>query len=118
VSRGILVAMSELHVWTVDNEEWVVAESAVDACAVYCAHSGDEPLAEDSDGEDFDGTHPNHWTEVPDDHVIKWGEECDETHKEGVPCPRGCDDAFLIHRTPTCAEMVAESGRGYLGSAG
>jgi len=103
-----------LHVWTADKEEWVVAESAEDACAVYCAHLGCEPAteAEDSDW----GTHPDAWTVLPDDDVIPCGEECPET-PHVKPCPRQCDDDFIIHTRLSCAEYVAQRGRSYLFSS-
>lgn len=110
--------MGTLHVWTADDEEWVVAESAEDACAVYCAHLGSEPDTS-TDGDDAEwGTHPEHWTELADDHVMKWVEECQaDAHREGVECPSKCDDGFVIRSTLTCAEHVAKNGRGYLGSS-
>lgn len=117
----------ELHVWTADKEEWVVAATALDARDVYCAHLGSPPdESSEPGGADF-GTHAADWSELPDDQVLKIRNECDETHalddedadepKKTVPCPRGCDDEFIIHHAKTCAEWVSDTGRGYLCSA-
>jgi hypothetical protein len=109
----------QLHVWTADKEEWVIAASAEDACRVYCEHIG-HPLSEidpaSSDDVDW-GTHPAHWSQLPDDEVLKFAEECPEAHKKGVACPRPCDENQIIHTRLTCAEHVAKNGRCYLGSA-
>jgi len=107
---------NNLHVWTADDEEWVVATSPEDACAVYCAFIGCEP-SKVTDPDDLDGTHPSDWTQVPDDKVFKLAEECPEHHPKGVACPRACGDDHMIRLHITCAEHVARSGRGYLGSA-
>jgi hypothetical protein len=108
-------AKKPLHVWTADSEEWVVAESAEDACAVYCEQIG-SPRSQDPDDLDF-GTHPDHWTQLSDDSKLKWLDECERPHKEGVACTQeGCVDGF-IRSEHTCAEHVLENGRGYLGSA-
>lgn len=104
-----------LHVWTADDEEWVVAESAKDACAVYRDHVGGEE-AHDANSADH-GMHPDHWTELPDDRTLRFSEECPEIHKDGSPCPRACSEHFLIHTKMTCGEHVASAGRSYLGSA-
>jgi len=106
-----------LHVWSADDEEWVVAESAEDAARIYCALIGVAPDWS-GDGEDSGwGTYPHHWSQLPDDKRLKWGEECAEHHKEGVSCPNACDDGFIIRTNDTCAEHVAKHGRGYMGSA-
>lgn len=106
--------MSYLRVWTAEEEEWVIAESAIDACFLYCEAIGYEPAkeAEDSDW----GTHPEQWTALPNDRVLRWSEECSEIHTNGMLCPRQCDD-FFIRTKLTCKQHVAKSGRGYLGSA-
>ena len=54
---------------------------------------------------------------MPDDKVFKLAEECPEHHPKGVACPRACGDDHMIRLHITCAEHVARSGRGYLGSA-
>jgi hypothetical protein len=110
-------AGSALHVWTADSKEWVVARSAEDACLVYCAQMGHQP-AKEAKGADW-GTHPDHWSVLADAHVLKWREECPEKHSTAAArehCPRGCDGNLLITRL-TCAELIAKSGRSYLGSA-
>lgn len=114
----IEITMDTLHVWTADDEEFVVAASAEDACAVYCEHAELERDTSE-DGEDSDwGTRPEHWTELADDHVIPIGEECQEpSHVDGAVCPKGCDDQFILRSTPTCAELIAANGRGYLWSS-
>lgn len=77
-----------LHVFTADNEEWVVAASPEDAAVVY-ASIGADPL------EDVE------WTQLPDDKPLTlFGYEVDEEEK----------------RTMTCAEWVTRLGRCYLGS--
>lgn len=104
-----------LHVWTADDEEWVVAESAQDACAVYCEHIGCEP-SKNADSGDH-GTHPDHWSVLADDRPLKWAEECPEHHKPGHVCPRQCDPDHWIRTRLPCAEHVRRAGRSYLGSA-
>ena len=108
-----------LMMFTADDEEWVIAESPADAVDIYCAHIG-APCAPAAPGSDPDkcnpGTHIEHWTPLPDDKALTLVAECPETHKADVPCPRGCDDNFLIRTKKTCAEWC-EQGRGHWGSA-
>jgi hypothetical protein len=102
-----------LHVWTADDEEWVIAESAQDACAVYCAHIGCEPSATvDSDW----GTHPEHWSQMADDEVLRLQDECPEHHRPGVGCAR-CNSTGILRTALSCAQHVARAGRSYVGSA-
>ena len=108
-------ATKAMHVWTADSEEWVVAESATDACAVYCAFIGCNPSTSVDDA-DW-GTHPDHWSELPDDKILKWAEECPEMHKKGESCSLGCDGEMMLRTSMTCGEHVARTGRSYLGSA-
>ena len=115
--RAAVVAWQQLHVWTADDEEWVVAYSADDACTVYCVDQiGCERATGEADRADH-GTHPGHWTLLADDKVLPFAEECPEHHKAGVECPKKCDDGNMIRTRKTCAEHVTENGRGYLGSA-
>jgi hypothetical protein len=105
---------NKLHVWTADREEWVVAESATDACAVYCAHVGCEP-SENAAEADW-GTHPDHWTPLPDDEPLRIGDECPECHKIGVGCVR-CNNTGVIRTVLACEQYVQRAGRSYIGSA-
>jgi hypothetical protein len=105
-----------LHVWTADSEEWVVAYSADDACTIYCVDTiGCERATGDADAADH-GTHVEHWTQLADDKVLPFAEECQEHHKAGLECPKKCDEG-VIRTRKTCAEHARENGRGYLGSA-
>jgi hypothetical protein len=87
--------MSELHVFTASEEEWVIAASSEDACAVYCATIGCEPSKAADDG----GTHPDDWEALPDDKSLT----------------RRDDDGG--RQTMTCGEWARLEGRGYWGSA-
>lgn len=83
-----------LKVYTAEGEEWVVAESAKDAAAVYEAHIG-EPLT-------FGDGELGEWAECPPDKPFtvtdtNWDPPLKETH--------------------TFAEWAAIKGRGYLASA-
>lgn len=90
--------MSELHVYTASEEEWVVAASPVDARDVYCAHIGCEPDEAPDQGTAYGGTHTDDWEALPDEQTLKIYDD-ETTHSK------------------TCAGWVREHGRGYLCSA-
>lgn len=106
----------ELHVFTADREEWVIAYSPEDARDVYCDHIGCAAVEDSAHAADW-GTHASHWEPCPDDAIIKIAEECPEMHTAGNPCPKGCDDNFVVRYAKTCADWAAEKGRSHLASA-
>ncbi|HBU30655.1 MAG TPA: hypothetical protein DEB56_14775 [Thiobacillus sp.] len=90
-----------MHVYSDNDCVWVVAESKLDACKAYAEFCGYEDVAEATE-ECGDGFDPSNWSELPDDSPLSIVEDEDD-----LPCA----DAF---RTMTCAEWVAEQGRGFL----
>jgi len=121
---------TDLHVWTAETADcgdWVVAQSAEDACALYCEQIGIDPATSDEEDAQI-GARPSNWTVCPDEEVLLRIEECPERHVEGVECPRGCrvsgdSVAFassehhgrvIVHSRQTCAWYVAKYGRAYL----
>jgi hypothetical protein len=87
-----------LSVWTAASEEWVIAESQVDARSVYCAFVGMDPHDQHPEEVDW-GTHPEHWSRLPDDKPLTIRDEDEKPQRL------------------TCGEWVAKMGRSYLGSA-
>jgi hypothetical protein len=85
----------KLRVWTVADEEWVIAYSAEDAAIVF-AETGASPI------EGLDGK-PEPWTPCDDEEVFTFRDEDDEGR------PR--------ETRKTMREHAAERGRGYFGTA-
>ena len=84
-----------LKVWANDVTDWVIAESAADARVVMNEHIGPG-----YPGEDDDQIAPeDEWTPEPDDKTLEI---------------RTDDGRGVVKKT--CAEWVAESGRGFLAS--
>lgn len=80
-----------LKVWANDVTDWVIAESAADARAVLNEHTG-------FPGDDDDQIPPeDEWEAEPDDKPLEI---------------RTDDGRGVVKKT--CAEWVAESGRGFL----
>ena len=112
-----VAAPPDLHMWTADNEEWVIAESAEEARDLYCAMSGATPESGDPNAADG-GTHVEHWTPLADERRLARREECPERHGKGVVCTvDGCDGEGTVRHERTCAEWIALEGAGHFASA-
>ncbi len=109
--------MSELHMFTADDEEWVIAADPADAARVYCDHLGNvEPDMGDPDKADG-GTHAVHWKQVPDEKEMRLRTECERAHRRDEPClVEGCKRGVIV-RAKTARAWVEECGRGHWASA-
>ena len=115
-SEAVLAPPPDLHMWTADDEEWVVASSAEEARDLYCAMSGAKPESGDPNKADG-GAHVGHWTPLPGDKLLARREECPKLHVKGVACTvDGCDGKGMVRHERTCAEWVALEGAGHFAS--
>ena len=110
-------APPDLHMWTADDEDWVIAETAEEARDLYCAMSGAKPESGDPNKADG-GAHVEHWTVLPDDGLLARREECQWAHpRRGAPCLEpGCDGRGNVRLERTCAEWIAKEGKGHFAS--
>lgn len=103
----------ELHVFSNNTGDLVVAHSEADAFAALCVHNGWQPS--DDDARDADS-----FALVPDEHVITitFEDELeDEPDKKGIEgLERHAQGKWWFKCSTTAADWVRRFGRSYIGS--